>query len=182
VDAVEVRRSPRARAWRLEVPWGKPARLTVPRWMSDAEVEQVLAERRLWIEKQRRRQVPKLGLERLAVSESEARTGALELVSALAEEEAERLGVAYQRIRIGGQRTLWGSCSVRGTLSFNWRLMLAPLEVVDYVVVHELCHLRVPDHSPRFWKLVERRRPHWRDHRSWLREHGAELLAFSPSA
>jgi predicted metal-dependent hydrolase len=178
VDAVEVRRSPRARRWRLEVPWGEPARLTVPQWTSRAEVERLLAEKRAWIEGQRRRQVPRLGLERLAVSECEARVAARELVTALADEEAERIGVSYQRIRIGGQRTLWGSCSARGTLSFNWRLVLAPLEVLDYVVVHELCHLRVPDHSTRFWALVERHRPHWRHQRDWLCEHGPELLAF----
>jgi len=180
MDGVEVRRSPRARRWRLEVPWGEPARLTVPRWISRAEIDRLLMEKRPWIDEQRRRQVPRLGLERLAVSESEARIAARELVSALAEEEREQLGVAYQRIRIGGQRTLWGSCSARGTLSFNWRLVLAPLEVLDYVVVHELCHLRLPDHSPRFWRLVERRRPDWRQRREWLREHGPELLAFSP--
>ena len=178
---VEVRRSSRARQWRLEVPWGGPARLTVPQRMSRADVDNVLSEKWFWIEDQRRRQVPRLGLERLTVSEIEARTGARELVSALAEVEAERLGVVYQRIRIGGQRTLWGSCSARGTLSFNWRLVLAPLEVLDYVVVHELCHLRVPNHSRRFWALVERHRPHWRDQRGWLREYGPELLAFSPS-
>jgi predicted metal-dependent hydrolase len=178
---VEVRRSPRARRWRLEVPWGEPARLTAPRSMSQVEVDRVLRDRRAWIDEQRRRQVPRLGLERLGVSESAARTGARELISALAEEEAERLGVAYRRIRIGGQRTLWGSCSPAGTLSFNWRLVLAPLEVLDYVVVHELCHLRVPNHSRRFWRLVEERRPRWREQRAWLREHGPELLAFQPS-
>jgi hypothetical protein len=182
MDAVEVRRSPRARRWRLEVPWGEPARLTVPQWTSRAEVERLLADRRSWIEEQRRRQVPRLGLERLAVSESEARIATRELVTVLAEEEAERVGVAYQRIRIGGQRTLWGSCSARGTLSFNWRLVLAPPEVLDYVVVHELCHLRVPDHSTRFWALVARHRPHWRHQRDWLRRHGPELLAFRPSS
>jgi predicted metal-dependent hydrolase len=181
VDAVEVRRSPRARRWRLEVPWGEPPRLTVPGRMGRVEVERVLAEKRPWIEEQRRRQVPRLGLERLAVSESEARIGARELVAALAEEEAERIGVAYERIRIGAQRTLWASCSPRGTLSFNWRLVLAPLDVADYVVVHELCHLSVPDHSRSFWTLVERHRPHWRDQRDWLRKHGSELLAFRPS-
>jgi predicted metal-dependent hydrolase len=149
--------------------------------MSQVEVERVLRGRRAWIEEQRRRQVPRLGLERLTVSESATRTSARQLVSALAEEEAGRLGVAYQRIRIGGQRTLWGSCSPRGTLSFNWRLVLAPLEVLDYVVVHELCHLRVPNHSRRFWALVEERRPHWREQRDWLREHGPELLAFKAS-
>ena len=182
MEEVEVRRSPRARRWRLEVPWGEPARLTVPRWTSRAEVERVLAEKRSWIEEQRRRQLPRLGLERLGVSESEARAGARELVSAVAEEEAAELGVAYRRIRIGDQRTRWGSCSSRGTLSFNWRLVLAPFEVLDYVVVHELCHLRAPDHSPRFSSLVERRRPHWREQRDWLREHGPELLALKPAA
>jgi predicted metal-dependent hydrolase len=150
--------------------------------MSAIEVEQVLRDKRTWIEEQRRRQVPRLGLERLAVSESDARVGARELVSALAEEEAARLGVSYRRIRIGGQRTLWGSCSSRGTLSFNWRLVLAPLEVLDYVVVHELCHLRVLNHSEHFWRLVEQRRPEWREQRDWLREHGPELLAFKASA
>jgi predicted metal-dependent hydrolase len=153
----------------------------VPQRTSRAEVERILAEKRAWIEEQRRRQVSRLGLERLEVSESDARIAARELVTALAEEQAERIGVAYQRIRIGGQRTLWGSCSARGTLSFNWRLVLAPLEVLDYVVAHELCHLRVPDHSRRFWTLVERHRPHWRDQRDWLRRHGPELLAFCPS-
>jgi predicted metal-dependent hydrolase len=181
VIEVEVRRSPRARRWRLEVPWGEPARLTVPRWMSRAEVERVLEEKRSWIEAERRAQVPRLGLARRAVSESEARLAARELTSMLAEEEAKLLGVTYRRIRIGGQRTLWGSCSARGTLSFNWRLVLAPLEVLDYVVVHELCHLRFPDHSRRFWALVERRRPAWRAQRAWLREHGPELLAFEPA-
>ena len=180
MDAVEVRRSPRARRWRLEAPWGEPARLTVPRWMSRAQVERLLAQKQPWLEEQRRRQVPRLGLEQLTVSESEARIGAREIVSALAEEEAERLGVAYRRIRIGDQRTLWGSCSSAGTLSFNWRLVLAPLEVLDYVVVHELCHLRVPNHSKSFWTLVEGSRPDWREQRDWLREHGPELLALRP--
>ena len=181
MDTVEVRRSPRARRWRLEVPWGAPVRLTVPRGTEPGEIERLLAEKREWVEEQRRQQVPRLGLEPLSVSESEARVAARELVSMLAEEEAERVGVEYRRIQIGGQRTLWGSCSARGTLSFNWRLVLGPPEVLDYVVVHELCHLRVPNHSPRFWNLVERHRPAWRDQRDWLREFGPELLAFRPA-
>jgi predicted metal-dependent hydrolase len=178
MEAVEVRRSERARRWRLEAPWGEPARLTVPRTMSEADIERLLVEQGPWIERQRQRQVPRLRLERLAVSESEARIAAREIVSALAEEEADALGVTYRQIRIGSQRTLWGSCSPRGVLSFNWHLVLAPFEVLDYVVVHELCHLHALDHSRRFWKLVEARRPDWRNHREWLREYGAELLAF----
>ena len=182
MEAVEVRRSSRARRFRLEVPWGEPARLTVPQWTNRAEIDRVLAERRSWIEEQRRRQVPRLGLKQLRVSESEGRARAREVASALAEEQAQLIGVTYERIRIGGQRTLWGSCSPNGTLSFNWRLALAPHAVLDYVVVHELCHLREPNHSPRFWALVAERRPDWRAERDWLREHGAELLAFQPSS
>ena len=165
------------------MPWGEPARLTVPQWTSRAEIERVLREKQSWIQGERVRQVPRLGLEQLAaVSESEARVAARELVSAVAQEEAERIGVVYERIRIGGQRTLWGSCSTRGTLSFNWRLVLAPFQVLDYVVVHELCHLRVPNHSGPFWALLEGHRPQWRDQRAWLREHGSELLAFRPAS
>ena len=175
-----MRWSVRARTWRLEVPWGAAPRLTVPQGTSRASVQRLVEEKRLWIEEQRRRQVPRLRLDPSLVNESQARLAARKLVSTLAREEAERIGVEYRRIRIGGQRTLWGSCSSRGTLSFNWRLVLAPFEVLDYVVVHELCHLRVPDHSRQFWALVEHHRPSWRRQRDWLRDNGAELLAFRP--
>jgi predicted metal-dependent hydrolase len=180
MEEVEIRRSARARRWRLEVPWGAPARLTVPVRMSQSEVGRVLAAQRQWIEQQRRAQVPRLGLEHLVVSESEGRVAARELISALADEEARKIGVAFQRVRIGSQRTLWGSCSARGVLAFNWRLVLAPYEVLDYVVVHELCHLEVLNHSKRFWSLVERHRPEWHRQRDWLRAHGPELLAVKP--
>ena len=181
VENVEIRRSRRARRWSLTVPWGAPARLTVPHWMPDAAVAQVVESHQGWIAAERERHVPRLDLRRRGVSEPEARRAARELVTMLAEEEAEALGVSYRRIEIRDQRTRWGSCSPRGTLSFNWRLVLAPFDVLDYVVVHELCHLREPNHSARFWRLVAERRPGWREHRAWLREHGAELLAFRPA-
>ena len=177
-----MRWSSRARRWRLEVPWGEAPRLTVPEGTSRAGVQHLLEEKREWIEDQRRRQVQRLCLDPSAVSESEARMTARRVVSQVVQEEAERIGVVFRRIRIGGQRTLWGSCSPGGTLSFNWRLVLAPPEVLDYVVVHELCHLRVPNHSRQFWALVERHRPYWRQQRDWLRDHGPELLAFRPYA
>jgi len=95
--------------------------------------------------------------------------------------EAPRLRVGVTRIAIRDQRTRWGSCSSRGTLSFNWRLVLAPLEVAEYVVVHELCHLQEPNHSPRFWQLVAAARPGYPDERRWLAEHGWELQAYVPA-
>jgi hypothetical protein len=180
MEVVEVRRSRRAKRWRLEVPWGEPARLTVPERMSRSAVAEVVNQLQGWITRQRERQVPSLGLDQLAVSESEARAGARELISALADEEARRIGVTYKRIRIGAQRSLWGSCSSNSSLSFNWRLVLAPPAVLDYVVIHELCHLQVRGHSPGFWRLVGRHCPGWREQRGWLRRHGGELLAFRP--
>jgi predicted metal-dependent hydrolase len=99
-------------------------------------------------------------------------------VAMVIEDEAPALGVDCRRVAIRDQRTRWGSCSPRGTLSFNWRLAIAPFEVLDYVVVHELCHLREPNHSSRFWDLVTARRPGWRQQREWLRDYGPELLAF----
>jgi predicted metal-dependent hydrolase len=179
-ELVEVRRSRRARRWALTVPWGEPVVLTVPPAMPDGEIEAVLAAHRDWIAHERAAQAPRLRLDTRRISEAEARVAARELVTMVLEEEAPALGVHYRRMQIRGQRTRWGSCSARGTLSFNWRLALAPLEVLDYVVVHELCHLREPNHSPRFWRLVASRRPNWRRQRDWLGVHGAELLAFRP--
>jgi predicted metal-dependent hydrolase len=181
-ERIVVRRSRRARRWTLRAPWGAPALLTVPWRLPAAEIERILADHRDWLARERAAQVPRLGLDPAAVSEHDARLAARELVTAIADEEAPPLGVRYERIQVRDQRTRWGSCSARGTLSFNWRLVLAPYDVLDYVVVHELCHLREPNHSRRFWRLLETRRPGWREQRAWLREHGAELLAFRPAA
>jgi predicted metal-dependent hydrolase len=84
-------------------------------------------------------------------------------------------GTSYARLTIRGQRTRWGSCSPTGSLSFNWRLLLAPEPVLDYVVWHEVCHLEVLNHSARFWALVARRCPDYRDQVRWLRRYGATL-------
>jgi predicted metal-dependent hydrolase len=92
-----------------------------------------------------------------------------------------RAGSSYTRLTIRGQRTRWASCSSSGAMSFNWRLLLAPAAVLDYVVEHEVCHLEVMDHSPRFWSLLESRAPDWREHSRWLRRYGPTLNLGSPS-
>jgi predicted metal-dependent hydrolase len=154
--------------------------MTVPSWMPDAEISEVVELHREWIEAERAKQRPRLRLDPRNVSETEARRAVRELIGMLIDDEAPELGVEPNRVQIRDQRTRWGSCSTTGTLSFNWRLVLAPFEVLDYIVVHELCHMREANHSRRFWKLVEKRRPDWRAQRDWLHEHGPELLAFRP--
>ena len=84
-------------------------------------------------------------------------------------------GTSYTGLTIRGQRTRWASCSRTGAMSFNWRLLLAPEAVLDYVVWHEVCHLEVMDHSPRFWRLLATRDPGYREHLRWLRANGATL-------
>jgi len=86
-----------------------------------------------------------------------------------------RAGTRYTALTIRAQRTRWASCSSTGAMSFNWRLLLAPERVLDYVVEHEVCHLEVLDHSPRFWALLESRVPDWREHARWLRRYGSAL-------
>jgi predicted metal-dependent hydrolase len=85
-------------------------------------------------------------------------------------------GTSYSRLTIRSQRTRWASCSRDGAMSFNWRLLLAPEPVLDYVVWHEVCHLEVMDHSPRFWRLLAARSPGYREQMKWLRANGATLV------
>jgi predicted metal-dependent hydrolase len=86
-----------------------------------------------------------------------------------------RVGTSYVSLQIRGQRTRWASCSSSGAMSFNWRLLLAPAEILDYVVEHEVAHLTVQDHSERFWALLAGRCPEWRERERWLRRHGHAL-------
>jgi predicted metal-dependent hydrolase len=85
-------------------------------------------------------------------------------------------GNSYRDLAIRAQRTRWASCSADGRMSFNWRLLLAPERVLDYVVWHEVCHLQILDHSPQFWRLLERWWPEYREDREWLRVNGATLV------
>jgi predicted metal-dependent hydrolase len=87
-----------------------------------------------------------------------------------------RAGTSYTGLTVRGQKTRWASCSSTGHMSFNWRLLLAPEAVLDYVVEHEVCHLERMDHSPRFWALLESRVPDWRAHARWLRRYGPTLV------
>lgn len=101
---------------------------------------------------------------------------ALEVLSERVQARAAQHGFTYQKIRISSARTRWGSCSSSGTLSFTYRLMMAPPQVVDYVVVHELVHTQVKNHSRVFWQQVATILPDYQTRRDWLKKNG-RLLA-----
>ncbi len=111
-----------------------------------------------------------------AVFERWYRQQAFQVLSERAQAIASRHGFSYKRIRISSARTRWGSCSSRGTLSFTWRLVMAPLPVIDYVVVHELVHLQLKNHSREFWRRVGTLMPDYKQEMEWLEANG-DLLS-----
>ena len=105
------------------------------------------------------------------------RTEAAKLINEKADKLSSQMGISYKRIVIRGQKTRWGSCSHKKNLSFNWKLIMAPEPVIDYVIIHELTHLKEMNHSKRFWELVAQYCPRWREYKKWLKQHEADLTA-----
>lgn len=96
-------------------------------------------------------------------------------IIARVEELAAEFGFKYNKVSVRDQGTRWGSCSAQRNLNFSWRLMLAPLTILDYVIIHELAHTKQMNHSAKFWAIVENCMPDYKTHRKWLRENGTEL-------
>jgi predicted metal-dependent hydrolase len=176
---VQVRESPRARLLRTVWRPGEPAELVVPVGTSDRAIDAALRTHAPWLARQLDAELVRV-LDPPQLSEREGRALARALVRETIAAEGPRIGVRCSRISIRDTRSRWGSCSSQGSLSFSWRLALAPRRILDYVVVHELCHLVHLDHSRRFWSLVEGVRPDFREQRDWLGDHGWELLAYRP--
>jgi predicted metal-dependent hydrolase len=105
------------------------------------------------------------------------RSEATAIIQRKADEFSNRSGLHFKKLSIREQRTRWGSCSRKGTLSFNWKLIMAPESVLDYVVIHEVAHLKEMNHSGKFWKLVASYCPDWKVHREWLKRNESWLRA-----
>lgn len=147
-----------------------------PLCMPEREIERFLQQREYWIYKQMKRmlQQNKNKIERSEMEELALRQQAEKVLRERTEYYSKKLGVTCQAIRIGDQKTFWGSCSSRGRISYNWHLILMPERILDYVVVHELCHLVQMNHSSAFWSLLEGVIPDYKECRKWLKEHGNE--------
>ena len=96
-------------------------------------------------------------------------------LSSRLKEIARKTGFKYQKFRLSSAQTRWGSCSAKGTISLVWRLMMAPPEIIDYLIIHELAHTKEKNHSRAFWRLVEELLPDYRERRRWLRKNGYRL-------
>lgn len=161
----------------------KEGRLIVrsPRRATDEEINAFVAKHKIWIEKNilkmKKRKELLNGIEPLSQSDIRTLTDkALSVIPDRVKHYAEIIGVTYGRITIRNQRSRWGSCSAKGNLNFNCLLMLAPSEVLDSVIVHELCHRKVMNHSDRFYAEVLRAFPNYRVCSKWLKENGDVLV------
>ena len=154
-----------------------------PRSTSEKDIEEILKKKEAWISKHIEK--IKKTKERLEAEPTEKLTRekvialaeeALKVIPARVEYFAKVIGVTYGKITIRNQKTRWGSCSSKGNLNFNCLLMLAPPEVLDYVVVHELCHRKQMNHSKAFWAEVEKVLPDYKEARKWLKEEGSQMI------
>lgn len=178
---VEVIRSSR-KTMSLEITPECRVRVRAPRHMPQEEIERFLRERSVWLLKhlaemeQSKKQTDQI--DRLTEEELEHLADrAMEVIPKRTAYYAPLVGVTYGCITIRNQRTRWGSCSAKGNLNFNCLLMLAPPEVLDYVIVHELCHRKEMNHSARFWAEVGRVLPDYKEREQWLKQNGKLLMA-----
>ena len=153
-----------------------------PLLASKGQIDRFLEARRdqieAYLEKERAREAERAGVQKLTQeAHRDLLKRAKEIIPQRVAYYAPLVGVDYGRVTVRSQRTRWGSCSAKGNLSFNCLLLLAPPEVLDGVVVHELCHRKEPNHSSRFYAEVFRVLPDYRTREKWLKENGHLLLA-----
>lgn len=158
-------------------------RVRAPFYMTDAEIADFLNKKTNWIDKHRTQMKERQQMKtqepvrRLSPQDIRALADqAMQIIPDKVRFYAEKIGVDYGRGTIRNQKTRWGSCSAKGNLNFNCLLMLAPEDVLDYVVIHELCHRKEMNHSPRFWSEVAKIMPDYKNSKIWLKENGNDII------
>lgn len=152
-----------------------------PTGMSDAAVHQIIQGKTQWIEKHLDNLNSTPALPCFTEQElHDLSAHAAQIIPQRVAYYAREMGVTYGRISIRKQHTRWGSCSSKGNLNFNCLLVLTPPEVLDYVVIHELCHRKEMNHSDRFWNAVAKIMPDYKIQQRWLKENGAALIRRLP--
>ena len=170
----------------IEVKPGGEILVRIPKYLPMHELDRFMYERQEWVYKAYQNQKNKVSMSeakkeeksdpRLVFLEKKYREAAKRYLDERVAYYTDITGSYYAGIRIADQKTRWGSCSSNKTLSFSWRLMLAPPRIADYVVIHEVCHLRHMNHSKEFWNMVESLDPDYKEHRRWLKENGNTLI------
>lgn len=155
--------------------------IRAPKWATDKEIKAFVMKNEEWIlknlEKYRNKKKQYEGVEKLTPAQiNELASKAMEYIPERVEYYAKLMGVTYGRITIRNQKTRWGSCSSKGNLNFNCLLMLTPPEVIDSIVVHELCHRKEMNHSERFYAEVFRVFPDYKKWNKWLKENGGMIM------
>ncbi|MBF1167521.1 MAG: M48 family metallopeptidase, partial [[Eubacterium] sulci] len=172
------------RSFAIEIGMDKKIKVRVPRRASKAQIEEMLKAKHDWILKTLDKIEQRNTAEAREYEEAEPlRPGDVKELKKKARNHltsltgywAEKIGVSYGRISIRGQKTRWGSCSSKGNLNYNYLLMLCPDDVIEYVVIHELCHRVYMNHSKRFWEKIEEFCPNYRQARKWLKQNGNSL-------
>lgn len=176
--APEFVRHPRARRYVVRVRTDGTVRVTIPRWGTRRDAQAFVDTQQAWIIRQRARLAATRTTDAPVLSPEEARQLRQRATRELPERLltlARTLGLTVTRVSVRNQRWRWGSCSKSGHICLNWRLVAMPDWVCDYVLLHELMHLKRMDHSPRFWKLVAAVCPAFKEARDWLRQHQSLL-------
>ena len=165
----------RARRYILRVRPDGTLRVTIPRGGSRAEASAFVGRHTAWIEQERARVLERRASVPPALEAELSERAKRQLIPRLHELAAQH-GLTFTRVTIRNQRSRWGSCSRSGAIALNYRLIQMPADVADYVLIHELMHLKQQNHGPRFWRLVAAACPHFREAERWLRTHGRSLL------